>query len=188
MVAAVGPGPPHRRRHARVRDHPQRGRVRSRARRPHQPRRPHPGDQPGAARRAAAARSGAASCNQHRCRSATYGARGLQLCSQAPSRPEWLRGRATRRSRPPAGNITLVAQQSTAEVNRTVDSVTNVLLVVVPAMILARRARGVVLHRSCAAAGRSDPASRPSRSPAPPCTGACPSPTPTTRSVASPAR
>jgi len=33
------------------------------------------------------------------------------------------------------GNITLVAQQSTAAVNRTVDSVTNVLLIAVPALI-----------------------------------------------------
>jgi signal transduction histidine kinase len=35
-----------------------------------------------------------------------------------------------------AGRITLVAQQSTATVNRTTDSVTNVLLIVVPLMIL----------------------------------------------------
>jgi signal transduction histidine kinase len=34
------------------------------------------------------------------------------------------------------GNITLVAQQSTASVNETVDSVTNVLLFVIPAMIV----------------------------------------------------
>src|SRR5258708_6559811 len=35
-----------------------------------------------------------------------------------------------------AGRITLVAQQSTATVNRTTDSVTDVLLIVVPIMIL----------------------------------------------------
>jgi len=43
---------------------------------------------------------------------------------------------AQREIRTTAGNITLVAQQSTAAVNRTVDSVTTVLLFAVPAMIL----------------------------------------------------
>jgi signal transduction histidine kinase len=43
---------------------------------------------------------------------------------------------AQREIRTTAGNITLVAQQSTAAVNRTVDSVTNVLLFAVPGMIL----------------------------------------------------
>jgi signal transduction histidine kinase len=42
---------------------------------------------------------------------------------------------AQREIRTTAGNITLVAQQSTAAVNSTVDSVTNVLLVLVPLMI-----------------------------------------------------
>lgn len=43
---------------------------------------------------------------------------------------------AQREIRTTAGNITLVAQQSTAAVNRTVDSVTDVLLFAVPAMIV----------------------------------------------------
>jgi signal transduction histidine kinase len=43
---------------------------------------------------------------------------------------------AQREIRTTAGNITLVAQQSTAAVNHTVDSVTNVLLFAVPTMIL----------------------------------------------------
>jgi signal transduction histidine kinase len=43
---------------------------------------------------------------------------------------------AQREIRTTAGNITLVAQQSTAAVNRTVDSVTDVLLFAVPAMII----------------------------------------------------
>ena len=42
---------------------------------------------------------------------------------------------AQREIRTTAGNITLVAQQSTAAVNSTVDSVTNVLLILVPLMI-----------------------------------------------------
>jgi signal transduction histidine kinase len=42
---------------------------------------------------------------------------------------------AQREVRTTAGNITLVAQQSTATVNRTVDSVTNALLIAVPVMI-----------------------------------------------------
>jgi signal transduction histidine kinase len=44
--------------------------------------------------------------------------------------------RAQREITTTAGNITLVAQQSTAAVNRTVDSITDVLLFVVPLMIL----------------------------------------------------
>ncbi len=43
---------------------------------------------------------------------------------------------ARREIRTTAGNITLVAQQSTAAVNRTVDSVTDVLFVAVPLMII----------------------------------------------------
>ena len=43
---------------------------------------------------------------------------------------------AQREVRTTAGNITLVAQQSTASVNRTVGSVTDVLLIVVPLMIV----------------------------------------------------
>jgi signal transduction histidine kinase len=43
---------------------------------------------------------------------------------------------AQREIRTTAGNITLVAQQSTAAVNRTVDSVTDVLLIAVPSMIV----------------------------------------------------
>jgi signal transduction histidine kinase len=43
---------------------------------------------------------------------------------------------ASREVRTTAGNIKLVAQQSTATVNRTTDSVTDVLLLVVPAMIV----------------------------------------------------
>ena len=53
MVAAVGPGPPHRRRHARVRDHHQRGRVRLGAVGAQRARRPHRRDEPAAARRVA---------------------------------------------------------------------------------------------------------------------------------------
>ena len=56
-----------------------------------------------------------------------------------------------------AGRITLVAQQSTAAVNRTVDSVTNVLLFAVPRHDRPRRARSVVLRRTRAQAGRGDP-------------------------------
>ena len=52
----------------------------------------------------------------------------------------------------------------------------------------ARRVRSVVLRRARAQAGRGDPPAGRGRSPAPPSTGACPSPTPTTRSAASPAR
>jgi signal transduction histidine kinase len=43
---------------------------------------------------------------------------------------------AQREIRTTAGNITLVSQQSTAAVNRTVDSVTTVLIIAVPAMIV----------------------------------------------------
>ena len=74
-------------------------------------------------------------------------------------------------------NITLVAQQSLAEVNRTVDTrSTDVLLVRGAGADRARRARGVVLRRSRAPAGRGDPASRPRRSPAPPCDRRVPEP------------
>ena len=60
---------------------------------------------------------------------------GGYLCSQAHPDRSGVEA-AQREIQTTAGNITLVAQQSTAAVNRTVHSVTNVLLVVVPAMIL----------------------------------------------------
>jgi signal transduction histidine kinase len=64
-----------------------------------------------------------------------YQVPGGYLCSQAHPDRSGVEA-AQREIQTTAGNITLVAQQSTAAVNRTVHSVTNVLLVVVPAMIL----------------------------------------------------
>ena len=91
------------------------------------------------------------------------------------SKPPSVRVRTT------AGNITLVAQQSTEEVDRTVDSVSTVLLFAVPAMI------ALVALAAWYFAGRSAPAGRGDPSPGRvdhrrrPCTGVCPNPTPTTR-------
>ncbi|HEY3673868.1 MAG TPA: HAMP domain-containing sensor histidine kinase [Acidimicrobiia bacterium] len=59
---------------------------------------------------------------------------GGYLCSQAHPDQRGVEA-AQRELQTTAGNITLVAQQSTATVNRTVDSVTDVLLFAVPAMI-----------------------------------------------------
>jgi signal transduction histidine kinase len=64
-----------------------------------------------------------------------YQVPGGYLCSQAHPDRSGVEA-AQREIQTTAGNITLVAQQSTAAVNRTVHSVTNVLLVVVPVMIL----------------------------------------------------
>jgi signal transduction histidine kinase len=58
---------------------------------------------------------------------------GQWVCNIAQRRDGY--DTAQREIRTTAGNITLVAQQSTAAVNRTVDSVTNVLLVAVPLLI-----------------------------------------------------
>jgi signal transduction histidine kinase len=60
---------------------------------------------------------------------------GQFLCFPSPPQHDGY-DTAQREIRTTAGNITLVAQQSTAAVNRTVDSVTTVLLFAVPAMIL----------------------------------------------------
>jgi hypothetical protein len=59
-----------------------------------------------------------------------YQVPGGYLCSQAHPDRSGVEA-AQREIQTTAGNITLVAQQSTAAVNRTVHSVTNVLLVVV---------------------------------------------------------
>ncbi len=60
-----------------------------------------------------------------------YDFRGQVVCTPAP--PSQRNG--TEAAQREVGNITLVSQQSTAAVNSTVDSVTDVLLVVVPSMI-----------------------------------------------------
>src|SRR5689334_13019403 len=61
-----------------------------------------------------------------------YDFRGQVVCYPAP--PSQRDG--TEAAQREVGNITLVSQQSTAAVNSTVDSVTNVLLIVVPLMIV----------------------------------------------------
>jgi len=64
-----------------------------------------------------------------------YDFRGRPVCySTLPSQRDGYEA-AQREIRTTAGNITLVAQQSTEEVNRTVDSVSTVLLFAVPGMI-----------------------------------------------------
>jgi signal transduction histidine kinase len=61
--------------------------------------------------------------------------RGHPVCYATVPSPRQGYDAAEKEIRTTAGNITLVAQQSTAAVNRTVDSVSNVLLFAVPAMI-----------------------------------------------------
>jgi signal transduction histidine kinase len=65
-----------------------------------------------------------------------YDFRGRPVCYTTTPSPRDGYEAAQREIRTTAGNITLVAQQSTEEVNRTVHSVSTVLLFTVPAMIL----------------------------------------------------
>jgi signal transduction histidine kinase len=64
----------------------------------------------------------------------TQGGRPIGCSELAPDQGDF--AEAQRQIDTQAGRITLVAQQSTATVNRTTDSVTDVLLIVVPVMIL----------------------------------------------------
>ena len=122
------------RRDARVRDHDQPGRVRARAARAQQPRRPDRGDEPGAARRPRRLQVDRGDAPDPEPAAATAASTGRRRRARAatgtPARPRRLRAGAARdrHARPATSRSSRSSRPPT--VNRTVDSVTNVLLIV----------------------------------------------------------
>ena len=158
-----GPGR-HGRRYARVRDRHQRGRVRSRARRAQQPRRPDRADQPAAARRTCRPSSTRQRSTRPQTRAAdrdSASRRRVASDGAADDRPapaattyETQRQIDTD-SRPTSRSSRSVARRGRT---RTVDSRDRRRCwSSVPLADRARRARGLVLRRPRAAAGRGDP-------------------------------